>query len=215
VFITFEGVDGSGKSTQIALLKDRLAKEGVDVFLTREPGGTRVGEKIRALILDPENAEMDAMTEMFLYAAARAQLAREAIRPALDAGKTVICDRWVDSSIVYHGVARGLGRFVKEVNLHAVAGLVPDRTILLDLDPEVALRRAAIRGADTEENIGQGHSTTIFDRMEAEGATWHRKVSEAYRALAAKHPDRIAVVDASGSMKAIHESIWEKVGRVL
>jgi dTMP kinase len=215
VFITFEGVDGSGKSTQIALLKDRLAEEGVDVLLTREPGGTRVGEKIRALILDPENAEMDAMTEMFLYAAARAQLAREVIRPAIDAGKTVICDRWVDSSIVYQGVARGLGRTVKEVNFHATAGLVPDRTILLDLDPEVALQRAAKRGADTEKNIGNRQSTPVFDRMEAEGTTWHRKVREAYRALAAKHPGRIAVVDASGSMKAIQEAILKKVGRVL
>jgi dTMP kinase len=215
VFITFEGVDGSGKSTQIALLKERLCKEGADVLLTREPGGTHVGEKIRVIILDPENAEMDAMTEMLLYAAARAQIAREVIRPALDAGKTVICDRWVDSSIVYQGVARGLGRTVKEVNFHATAGLVPDRTILLDLDPEVALRRASRRGADTEENIEHRQSIQIFDRMEAEDAAWHRKVCEAYRALAARHPDRIAVIDALGSVKAVHEAIWKKAGHIL
>jgi dTMP kinase len=142
LFITFEGGDGAGKSTQAQMLSDRLCANGIDVLLTREPGGTKIGEEIREILLNPACTEMASHTEMFLYAAARAQLAREVIAPALAEGKTVICDRWVDSSLVYQGVARRLGEMVAEVNRYAVADLAPDLTILLDIDSDEGLARA-------------------------------------------------------------------------
>ncbi|MDR1815256.1 MAG: dTMP kinase [Clostridiales Family XIII bacterium] len=201
MFITFEGGDGSGKSTQIGLLAEVFAARGMDFVRTREPGGTRIGEKIRALILDPENAEMADVTEMLLYAATRAQLAREVVAPALAEGKAVLCDRWVDSSLVYQGVARGLGRAVAEVNHHATAGIVPDLTVLLDIDPAVGLARA--RGE------------TALDRIEAEGLAWHERVRAGFLALAEKHPERYFVVDASGTPEAVHAEIAARVEALL
>jgi len=190
-FITFEGGDGSGKSTQILLAREWLKDAGYDVFSTREPGGTKLGEKIRSILLDPENPEMADMTEMLLYAASRAQLAREAIEPALAGGKTVICDRWADSSMVYQGAARGLGEAVRTVNKLAAGELFsPDATILLDLDPETALQRA----------VGSGSE----DRIEALGAVYQAKVREAYLKLAKQAPERFFVIDASGSPEEVH-----------
>ena len=197
-FITFEGGDGSGKSTQIKLAAESLKAAGFDVMLTREPGGTKIGESIRALLLNPENAEMSDMTEMLLYAAARAQIVRETIEPALDAGRLVICDRWADSSMVYQGAARGLGEAVREVNMYAAGDLFqPDATILLDLDPGEALARA-----------GGG------DRIEALGIEYQSKVRAAYLKLAADHPLRIHVIDAGGSPEEVHERVMDALSDI-
>ena len=201
-FITFEGGDGSGKSTQIQLAIRWLSESGADVLLTREPGGTKVGEKIRELLLDPANAEMTDMTEMLLYAAARAQIAREVIEPALAEGRLVVCDRWADSSMVYQGAARGLGGAVRVVNEYAAGGLFsPDITILLDLDPAEALGRAA----------GEGGG----DRIEALGTAYQEKVRAAYLELARECPERIRVVDAAGTVEDVHARVREALAGVL
>jgi len=190
-FITFEGGDGSGKSTQLQLTASWLTNNGYEVYLTREPGGTRIGEMIRELLLDPENTDMAAMTEMLLYAAARAQLAREKIEPALAEGAIVLCDRWVDSSMVYQGAARGLGEAVRSVNTIAAGNLFsPDITILLDLDPREALKRAA--------------GPEGGDRIEALGAGYQAKVRAAYLKLAGQEPARFHVIDASGRPEEVH-----------
>jgi len=201
-FITFEGGDGCGKTTQIKLAAGYLEREGYDFLLTREPGGTAIGEKIRAILLDPENAEMADMTEMLLYAAARAQIAHEVIEPVLAAGRTVICDRWADSSMVYQGDARGLGEAVRVVNAYAAGGLFsPDATILLDLDPEEALARASGTGGG--------------DRIESIGAEYQMKVRAAYLKLAACDPKRIRVIDASGSEEEVHARVIEALTEIL
>lgn len=209
MFVSFEGGDGSGKSTQAALLAQWFESRERDVLLTREPGGTPIGERIRAILLDPDFGEMAPITEMLLYAAARAQLAHEVIAPALAAGKTVISDRWLDSSLVYQGVARGLGRAVAEVNRHATEGLMPDITFLLDIDPVVGLARARHDGTLAAAALSD---TPGHDRIEAEGLAWHQAVREGFLALARKHPERIAVIDASGSPDEVHERVIRLYG---
>lgn len=199
LFITFEGGDGSGKSTQIALLKSWLIDEGFDVILTREPGGTQISEKIRELILDPTNTEMAYMTEAFLYAAARAQLVKQLIKPALEEGKVVICDRFVDSSIAYQAYGRGLGDAVGVINTYAVDGCMPDLTILLSLDPQRGSRRIADRE---------------HDRIEQASDSFHRKVYEGYLELEKKYPERIFGIDASGTIEAIAEQIRCRVSKL-
>ena len=196
LFITFEGGDGSGKSTQIALLRDWLLQAGYDVILTREPGGTQISEKIRELILDPDNQEMADMTEALLYAAARAQLVSQMIKPALAEGKVVICDRFVDSSIAYQAYGRGLGDAVGVINTYAVDGCMPDLTILLRLDPE----KGSSRIADREH-----------DRIEQAPDAFHRKVYEGYLELEKNYPDRIVGIDASGTIDEIAEEIRNRV----
>lgn len=194
-FITFEGGDGCGKSTQIKLAAEFLRAEGYDFLLTREPGGTRIGESVRSILLDPENSEMTDMTEMLLYAAARAQIAREIIEPALAGGRLVICDRWADSSMVYQGAARGIGEAVRVVNAYAAGDLfTPDATILLDLEPEEALGRLAAAGGGR-------------DRIEALGEEYQISVRAAYLQLAACEPDRFYVVDAGGSPDEVHARV--------
>ena len=199
-FITFEGGDGSGKSTQIGILRDRLTEAGYDVILTREPGGTQISEKIRELILDPDNREMDDMTEAMLYAAARAQLVRQLIKPALEEGKVVICDRFVDSSIAYQAFGRGLGDAVGVINTYAVDDCMPDLTILLRLDPE--------RGSD--RIAGRAH-----DRIEQASDEFHRKVYEGYLKLEEMYPDRILGIDASGTIEEIAEEISRRVNEIM
>ncbi|MDR3304612.1 MAG: dTMP kinase [Clostridiales Family XIII bacterium] len=200
MFITFEGGDGSGKSTQIELLKSRFDALGQPALVTREPGGTPIGEKIRGLLLDIGCAEMDAVTEMMLYAAARAQLAAEVVRPALLCGRVVICDRWLDSSLVYQGAARGLGQGVDTVNAFATGGLTPDLTILLDIDPAEGLARA-----------GKGEGP---DRIESEGMEWHRQVRAAYLELAGRNPGRVRTLDAALPAEDIAGRIWAFVQAV-
>ncbi len=184
LFITMEGPDGSGKSTQIALLKEYLEEEGYEVLITREPGGTVISEAIREIILNKEYTEMSSVTEMLLYASARAQLIAELVGPAIDNGKAVISDRFVDSSLVYQGMARGLGvDTVYEVNKLAIGKYMPDVTFLLDLPAEVGISRKK----DQKE----------LDRMELESLDFHRKVAEGYRQMAEKFPERIKTIDAT------------------
>lgn len=199
-FITFEGGDGSGKSTQIGILRDRLTDAGYEVVLTREPGGTQISEKIRELILDPANSEMDDMTETLLYAAARAQLVSQLIKPALQEGKVVICDRFVDSSMAYQAYGRGLGDAVGVINTYAVAGAMPDLTILLRLDPAKGSNRIADRA---------------HDRIEQAPDAFHRRVYEGYLEMQKKYPDRIMGIDASGAIEDIAAEIWRRVDAAL
>lgn len=192
LFITFEGGDGSGKSTQIEKLCTYLKDKGYDVVLSREPGGTSIGEKIRTIILDPENSEMDYMTEAFLYAASRAQHVAQVIKPALEAGKFVICDRFVDSSVAYQGYARGLGDSVMNINEYAIGDCMPDLTILLKLDPKKGKKRISTR----EE-----------DRIELEKIDFHQKVFDGYAEIERNSNGRVVGIDASGGIEEIFNEI--------
>ena len=178
MFVTFEGQDWSGKSTQAALLADSLRGEGREVVATREPGGTELGESIRTLVLN--GPEMTAWAEAALFAAARAEHVAEVIRPALARGAAVVCDRYVDSSVVYQGIARGLGpERVLELNLAVTEGLLPDRTFVLDVDPDTARAR---------------HSAGL-DRIEREHEDFRRTVAEGYRRLPELFPERVVFLD--------------------
>ena len=198
IFITIEGPDGSGKSTQIELLKKYLEEKGYDSVVTREPGGTAISQAIRKIILDPEYKEMSHMTELLLYAAARAQLVNQIIRPALQDGKAVICDRFVESSAVYQGIGRGLGvDTVYEVNNYALGDVKPKLTIFMDLDAEDGLKRKK--------------QQTSLDRMEQEDLAFHMRVVEGYRKLAQLYPERIVTIDALMSVEDIHSRIVAEV----
>lgn len=202
IFITIEGGDGSGKSTQIDLLMAYFDQQGYQVLLTREPGGTVISEKIREIILNKDHMEMADMTEALLYAASRAQHVQEFIIPNVKEGKVVICDRYVDSSVVYQGYARGLGiDTVEDINHYATLGLTPNLTILLDLPPEIGLARKKNQQA--------------LDRLELASDSFHMKVSEGYRLLADRHKDRILSVDATQSIEAIHEIIIEAIRHII
>lgn len=199
-FITVEGVDGSGKTTQVRLLREYLDQEGVPYVFVREPGGTRVGEQIRPIILSPDNPEMTPETEALLYAAARAQLVREVILPALWSGKTVLCDRFVDSSLCYQGHGAGVDlEFVREINRVASAGLRPELTILFDLPPEEGERRRGNPG----------------DRIERRDSSYHQRVRQCYLDLARVEPDRITVIDARQTVEEIHRQVRDLVRRAL
>ena len=198
IFITMEGPDGAGKTTQIEALSTSLREKGYEVLITREPGGTAISEAVRGILLDPAYREMKPETELLLYASARAQLVGEVIGPAVDAGKAVISDRFVDSSVVYQGIARGLGvETVYEVNRPAIGAYMPDVTILLDLPAEVGIAR--------KKNQAE------LDRMEQESLEFHKKVAEGYRTLAKRDPERIQTIDATLPIDTICDMIKSKV----
>lgn len=199
-FITFEGGDGSGKSTQINILKDKLIKDGYDVILTREPGGTQISEKIREIILDKENSEMNDMTEALLYAAARAQIVNQVIRPAIQEGKVVICDRFVDSSIAYQAYGRNLGECVSIINSFAIGECMPELTFFLKVAPEVGNKRISKRE---------------HDRIELASDDFREKVYEGYLMLEKQFPDRIVSIDAGRTIKEISNVISEKINALL
>ncbi|GMQ65183.1 dTMP kinase [Vallitalea maricola] len=202
LFISIEGADGSGKSTQIDKLKSYLENHNYEFVFTREPGGTVISESIRDIILNKDFMEMSDMTETLLYAASRAQHVEQYIKPLLDEGKIVICDRFVDSSVVYQGHARGLGiDNVEQINKYATGGLEPDITILLDIDAEEGLKRKK----DQRE----------LDRLELQKFDFHKNVSEGYRKLAELHSDRIKKIDASESVENIHREIINTIEHII
>lgn len=202
IFITMEGPDGAGKSTQIDLLRGYLLEKGYDIIVCREPGGTVISEAIREVILNKEHKDMKNMTELLLYAAARAQLVGEVIQPALEEGKVVICDRFIESSAVYQGIARGMGiDLVYEVNQFAVGKTMPDITILLDVDAETG--------------IGRKKQQAELDRMESEKLDFHKRVVEGYRLLAERDKNRMVKIDGRASIEEIHRQITEAVDNTL
>lgn len=189
LFITLEGADGCGKSTQAAILADRIAATGREVVRLREPGGTAVSEKIRALVLDPENSEMAPECELLLFEASRAQLVRQVIEPALARGAVVVCDRFYDSTFAYQAAGRLLAEpTIRAANALGSCGVAPDRTLVLDMGTDAALSRATRDGAD---------------RMEAEGAAFQRRVREGYLRLVAEEPHRVRRVDAAGTVEEV------------
>lgn len=201
IFITLEGADGCGKSTQAELLAEVLLARGREVVRLREPGGTPISEKIRALLLDSANAEMVPEAELLLYEASRAQLTRQVIEPALARGAVVLCDRYYDSTYAYQAGGRGLDEtLVRQSNVLGSCGCVPDRTLVLDLDPAIGYARATAGGAD---------------RMEAEGLAFQERVRAAYLRLAAEEPARVRVVDAAGEKDAVTARLAAALGDLL
>lgn len=204
LFITFEGPEGSGKTTVSQLVLDTLKKEGYEVLYTREPGGIDIAEQIRQVILDPKNTAMDAKTEALLYAASRRQHLIEKVLPALKKGQIVICDRFVDSSLVYQGVARGLGiEAVYQMNLFAIEDIMPDATIFFDVAPEIGLARIA-QNASREVN-----------RLDLETLDFHRKVYAGYQMVLERYPERITRVDASLSLEEVYQAVLGEIKKHL
>ena len=194
LFITVEGIDGCGKSTQARLIAAALEAAGHDVLRLREPGGVKISEQIRAILLDPANAEMGDVCELLLYEAARAQLVHQVIRPALAAGKTVVCDRFYDSTTAYQAFADGLDRnMVSQANELAVDGCRPDLTLVFDLPVEDALRRRSGREAE--------------DRLELKGLEFQERVAAGFRAVAADEPGRVKLIDAGESIAEVFSGV--------
>ncbi len=208
-FVTLEGVDGSGKSTVLSHLGQALAAQGYPVVLTREPGGTDIGRAIRAVLLDVESTGMSPLCEAMLYAADRAQHVAEVIRPALEAGNLVLCDRFTDSTLAYQSFGRGLERaWVEQLCEVAADGLVPDKTLLLDLPVEEGFRRLAHRRATQDEGRREG-------RLDEETIAFHRRVYAGYRALAEASPDRFVIVDASRPVEEVVRACLEVLAPLL
>jgi dTMP kinase len=200
LFVSMEGPDSSGKSTQIQLLRHHLERSGLDVTVAREPGGTAIGERIRAIVLDNAHPEMDCLTEAMLFAAARSQMVSQIIMPALAAGRTVLCDRFVDSSIAYQGGGRRLGETVARINAYAVRDCVPDVTFLLKLAPDMGENRRR-----SCEN----------DRIEREEPAYHERVYGAFLDLEKKYADRIVGIDGTLGVNEISALIIERVDALL
>ena len=203
LFITFEGIDGCGKSTQLELLKEDFRKEGLDFIEVREPGGTTVGEKIRNILLDRQNDSMTRMAELLLFEAARAQITEEVIIPALMSGKHVICDRFYDSTSAYQGYANKMGRDLTDfLNVKATSGVSPDLTFLLDIDPKTACDRRTGRGGEE-------------DRIELMGLSYQEKVREGYIELSKEEDKRIRVIDATMTREKIYSEIRKQVWNLI
>jgi dTMP kinase len=207
LFLSFEGLDGSGKGTQIDLLVGHLATLGIQPVVHREPGGTVIGDQIRAILLDAANSHLLPLPELLLYFASRAQAIDEVILPALQAGRVVISDRFTDSTLVYQGIVRGLGiDVVRDLDRISCRALRPDCTILLDLPPEHSQQRAAARNLQ---------SASTQTRLDDESLDFYRSVREGYLQLASAEPARIRVVDASGSVEAVGQQVQAIVAEVL
>jgi dTMP kinase len=204
LFITLEGIEGCGKSTQVRLLSEALKERGLDCAITREPGGTPIGGKIREILLNPDHKGMAPEAELLLYAADRAQHVREVIKPSIDGGKVVICDRFTDATLAYQGFGRGLDMaLINELNRIASLGIRPDLTLLLDCPVEMGIKRAV------ERNSKRGHIRD--DRFEREALGFHRRVRDGYLAIAEKEPERVKVMDASRDVETVHREIWRFV----
>ncbi len=198
MFITFEGPDGSGKSTIIKKIHEKLVGEGYNIVLTREPGGTPIAEKIRNIILDNENQELDARSEALLYAASRRQHLVEKIWPALKEGKIVLCDRFIDSSIAYQGGGRNIGvENVLNVNLFATENTYPDLTIFFDVSPEIGLARVS------------HDKKRVADRLDNENENFHDKVYETFKEIVKNNPNRIVSIDASKSIDEVFDATYK------
>ena len=205
LFVSFEGIDGCGKTTQLARLAQRLRAEGCNVVETVEPGGTAAGRSIRAILLDPEQHALGARAELLLYFASRAQNVSEVIRPALERNAIVLCDRFTDSTLVYQGAGRGIdAASIRELHRIACDGLLPSLTLLLDIDLETSLRRARHRN----QTLQSGET-----RMDDESRDFFERVRDGYRDLAQREPGRIHVIDARDSMETVSARIWEEVRR--
>ena len=204
LFITFEGGEGSGKSTAIKTLTKKLEEEGYEIVLTREPGGTPIAEQIREVILNKKNVEMDPITEALLYAASRRQHIQEKIIPALKEGKLVLCDRFLDSSLAYQGGARGLGiDKIYALNQYATEGLLPDITVFFDLKPEIGLARI------------EANANREVNRLDVEKMYFHEKVHSAFMELAKRFPERYLIVDASKSPAEVAEETYKAIAKKL
>ena len=209
MFITLEGVEGSGKSTQLDNIRAFLQARGFAVVVTREPGGTDIGRKIRSILLNPVNREMEALTELFLYEADRAEHVRKVIAPALLAGKTVLCDRFCDATVVYQGYARGLElEEIRRIHRFILGKLMPDLTILLDLAPEIGLARAW-------DQIDKGDRTGAESRFEKEALDFHRKIRAGYLDIAHRESERFCIVDAAKGAAAVRRDIETAIERLL
>ncbi len=207
LFITFEGIDGSGKTTQMRLLAARLRAEGRQVVESYEPGGTPIGMQVRRILLDSANQELCPTAELLLYFACRAQNVEQSIQPALREGKIVLSDRFTDSTLVYQGVGRGLGKdVVLALDSIACRGLVPDLTLLVDIDLETSLARAQARNRTVQENGGLAET-----RMDDQAVEFHRRVHDAYAELAARESHRFVVIEGRRDVEAISEDVWRAV----
>ncbi len=207
LFITFEGPEGSGKSTQLRILAARLREAGHNVFETAEPGGTPIGTQIRRVLLDTQNQEMRPTTELLLMFACRAQNIDQWILPALAEGQIVLSDRFTDSTLVYQGIARGLGtEVVYEVDRIACRGLVPDLTLVIDIDTETGLNRARTRNRRTQD---------VETRLDEQELSFHRKVRDAYHQLAADEPKRVRLIDGGRDENAVAKDVWQAIDGLL
>ncbi len=205
LFITIEGPDGAGKSTQIDFLKKYFETTELSVVFTREPGGTSISEDIRAIILNKDNKEMSPMTEALLYAASRAQLVSEYIKPHIENGDIVICDRFVDSSIAYQGYGRNMGESVKIINGFAIDGIMPDMTILMKVKSESGMKRIE------QSFVGDRQK----DRLESESISFHQRVYDGYLELEKEFPDRIVGIDATQPIEKVSEDIKREIEKLL
>ncbi len=209
LFISFEGTEGSGKSTQMRLLVERLRARGLTVTVNQEPGGTAIGKQIRRILLDPENAEMSPMAELLLMFASRAQAASEIVLPALARGEVVISDRFTDSTLAYQGFARGLGfDTVMAVHREAVGTLLPDLTITIEVDVTTGLARARSRNLESDGLCPE-------TRLDQQSLEFHNRVAQGYKAIAASDPGRFRIVDGRGEPAEVADRVWKEIERAL